>query len=103
MAMGIDLFPTLTAIAGAPISDTTGVDGKDISDLLMGGQVSPHEKLIFFHQGQVAAIRTERYRFVTEVAYLGRPRSRLARLASSCSTTWTKGQNTILWPETIWI
>lgn len=71
MAMNIDLLPTLAALVGARVSGDLVLDGKDIWPLFEGGQASPHETLLFFNQGQVAAIRSEQYRFQIEAPYMG--------------------------------
>ncbi|PHR92659.1 MAG: sulfatase [Robiginitomaculum sp.] len=69
MTMNIDLFPTLANIAGAKLPTDLILDGRDIADVFHGEEKSPHETLLFFNQGEIGAIRTERYRFVTEVPY----------------------------------
>ena len=71
MAMNIDLLPTLAAFAGATLPDTLELDGKDIVSLLLGGEKSPHESLYFFNQGDLAAIRSEKHRFLLETNYSG--------------------------------
>lgn len=70
MAMNIDLLPTLAAIAGAKLPEGHTLDGLDMLSLMQGGQTSPHKKLLFFNQGRLAAIRSERYRFLMEVPYM---------------------------------
>lgn len=57
MAMNIDLLPTLLAQARIPIPDGLTLDGRDISSVLMQGHASPHERLYFFANDQIAAVR----------------------------------------------
>jgi uncharacterized sulfatase len=76
MTMQIDLLPTLAGLAGVKLPDDRPIDGRDIISVLRGAQKSPHEHLIFFEEDRIAAIRTERWRFVTLSFY----RSLLARL-----------------------
>lgn len=70
MSMNIDLLPTLAKLIGSDIDEGHVLDGKDISSLFEGGEVSPHDKLFFFNQGELAAIRSERYRFLIEAPYM---------------------------------
>jgi arylsulfatase A len=69
MAMGIDIFPTVLALAGLPLPQGRVIDGKDISTLLKGGQVSPHSQLILFNNEDVAAIRTQRWKLIGRAHY----------------------------------
>ena len=79
MTMNIDLMPTLAALAGATIPEDHIIDGKNIFSVMNGNEQSPHEKLLFFNQGTLSAIRSERYRFLMEVPYAGY-RVQLAKL-----------------------
>jgi uncharacterized sulfatase len=69
IAMNIDLLPTLLSWAGA--SPAPGViDGADISALLLSaGASSPHEALILFNNEEIAAIRTQRWKYVVRSHY----------------------------------
>lgn len=70
MAMNIDLFPTLLAMAGgAPPADRP-IDGRDIAALLAGGRESPHQALFFFANNRIAAVRTAGWRYVLRDYYL---------------------------------
>ncbi len=58
MAM-FDLLPTLSEIAGAPLQSERVIDGKDVSDALLGkadGR-SPREELLYYNQDQLQAVR----------------------------------------------
>jgi uncharacterized sulfatase len=69
IAMNIDLLPTFLSWAGA--SPAPGViDGADISALLLSaGASSPHEALILFNNEEIAAIRTQRWKYVVRSHY----------------------------------
>lgn len=69
MAMNIDLLPTIAALTGAPAPDDRIIDGRDISALLQGAEESPHQVLAFFENDRIAAVRTERWRFVVQAYY----------------------------------
>jgi arylsulfatase A len=69
MAMNIDIFPTLLAQAGAAPPAGIVLDGRDLSDVWRRGSPSPHEELILFDNEKVAAIRTDRWKFVARSYY----------------------------------
>ncbi len=62
--MNIDLYPTLLALAGvAPPRDRI-VDGKDITELLIGkSTASSHEAFYFFHYDRLEGIRSGRWKY----------------------------------------
>ncbi len=62
MAMNIDLFTTSLAIAGVDIPDDRPVDGKDILQMLKGGE-SPHEALFFYRGDSLQAVRAGRWKY----------------------------------------
>ncbi|MDJ0919897.1 MAG: sulfatase [Henriciella sp.] len=64
---GLDLMPTLAALAGA--SDLPPSDGKDIWSVLANGDPTPHEELIFFNEDRIAAIRRGDWRLVVQSYY----------------------------------
>ncbi len=69
LAMNIDLFPTLLAQAGiAPPAGVT-LDGHDLSAVWRRGGASPHDQVILFDNERVAAIRTDRWKFVARSYY----------------------------------
>jgi arylsulfatase A len=69
LAMNIDLFPTLLAQAGVAPPDGVTLDGRDLSGLWRRGGPSPHDELILFDNERVAAIRTDRWKFVARSYY----------------------------------
>jgi arylsulfatase A len=71
IAMNIDLLPTLAAWTGAP-APTAQLDGRDISSLLTTrGAASPHEELVLFINEDVAAVRTQQWKYVVRSHYRG--------------------------------
>jgi uncharacterized sulfatase len=71
IAMSIDLFPTIAALAGAALPEDRVIDGRDIWPLLQGGQDSPHEYLYLFDGPLIAAVRTQRWKLVVQSWYRG--------------------------------
>lgn len=70
LAMNIDLLPTILALAGKPLPKTE-IDGRDLSGVLVRGAKSPHDELILFNNEKVAAIRTDRWKYVARSYYRG--------------------------------
>ncbi len=58
MAMGIDVFPTVLALAGLPLPGDREIDGRDILPLLRDGAPSPHESLFFYWTDTLGAVRS---------------------------------------------
>src|SRR5690606_32200729 len=71
ITMNFDLLPTFAALAGKPLPKDLVLDGKDISAVLLDGAPSPHEALVLFDNEKVAAIRTDRWKFVARSYYRG--------------------------------
>lgn len=69
MAMNIDLLPTLAKLAGAKVPQDRVIDGRDISEVLRGSQVSPHDILFFFDGNNISAARDARFRLVLQTFY----------------------------------
>jgi uncharacterized sulfatase len=70
MAMNIDLLPTLAAAAGAALPSDRVIDGENILPLLTRRSApSPHERLLFFSNEHVAAVRTQDWRLVVRTFY----------------------------------
>ena len=70
LAMNIDLLPTILALAGKPLPRTE-IDGRDLGGVLTRGAKSPHEELILFNNERVAAVRTDRWKYVARSYYRG--------------------------------
>ena len=72
IGMNIDLLPTLLAAAGKPLPAGVELDGRDLTPVLTRGRApSPHEDLVLFNNEQVAAIRTQRWKYVARAYYRG--------------------------------
>ena len=82
--MNTDLLPTLAAWCGAP-AVSAELDGGNISSLLTTrGAASPHDELLLFLNEDIAAIRTQRYKYVVRSHY----RSLDAQLDLPGRTDW---------------
>jgi arylsulfatase A-like enzyme len=81
MAMNIDFFPTLLALAGiAPPTDRV-IDGRDLMPTLAGGP-SPHEWLFYFPQsgGPPEAVRDADFKYRRKTIDRGRAKDHLVRM-----------------------
>jgi uncharacterized sulfatase len=70
LGMNIDLLPTILAMAERPLP-TTEIDGRDLTAVLVRGARSPHDELILFNNEKVAAVRTDRWKYVARSYYRG--------------------------------
>jgi len=70
IAMNIDLLPTVAALAGKPLPKTE-IDGRDLTGVLTKAARSPHDELVLFNNEKVAAIRTDRWKYVMRSYYRG--------------------------------
>jgi uncharacterized sulfatase len=64
IAMSIDLLPTFCRFADRSLPAGVTLDGRDIGAVLTHGAASPHEALVLFDNEKVAAIRTQRWKYV---------------------------------------
>jgi arylsulfatase A len=71
IAMGIDVLPTLCAMAGAPLPAGGTIDGKDITAVLTRNAPSPHDELVLFSEADIAGIRTQNWKYVVADWYAG--------------------------------
>ncbi len=69
IAMAIDLLPTFCAMAGKSPPAGVMLDGLDIGGVLLRGSASPHDQLVLFDNENVAAIRTQRWKYVAADYY----------------------------------
>jgi arylsulfatase A-like enzyme len=68
---GMDMLPTLCALAGvAPPAGVT-IDGRDISGVLLDGMDSPHDAILLFNNEDVVGVRTQRWKYVSHTYYRG--------------------------------
>jgi arylsulfatase A-like enzyme len=63
-AMNIDLLPTITRLAGAPLSDERMIDGRDIWPLLANDRnaATPHDAFYFYWGNELHAIRSGKWK-----------------------------------------
>jgi arylsulfatase len=66
LVTSMDLFPTLAALAGAPLPEGVILDGKDISTVLFEGPgvASPHSHFYYYSLTQLQAVRAGRWKLV---------------------------------------
>ncbi|NQZ96823.1 MAG: sulfatase [Myxococcales bacterium] len=82
MAMNIDLFPTLLALAGAPLPDDRIIDGRDLFPLLENGGASAHDTLFYFPVvgGSPDAARRGSFKYLRESGDPGRSKPQLTHV-----------------------
>lgn len=69
ISMNIDLLPTLVRWTGGQVPDVE-LDGADIASLLtIPHAPSPHDELVLFINEDVAAVRTQRWKYVVRSFY----------------------------------
>ena len=68
LGMNIDLMPTIMAMTGRPLP-AADIDGLDLTGVLNRGAASPHDELILFNNETIAAIRTDRWKYVARSYY----------------------------------
>lgn len=71
ISMSIDFLPTIAAITGASVQEDRPVDGRNILDVLMGGDTTPHDHLFFYEKNSLAAVRTQQWKLVLFSWYQG--------------------------------
>lgn len=68
IASNLDLLPTLCRMADvAP--PAVELDGRDLTDMILADAPSPHEAIVLFDNAKVAAVRTERWKYVVRSYY----------------------------------
>ena len=69
LSSNLDLLPTILAMAGRPPAQIE-LDGKDLWPLMTGRtDTSPNEEIVLFNNTNVAALRTERWKYVVRSYY----------------------------------
>ncbi len=71
ISMNIDLLPTIAAITNTEVPKGRKIDGRNITSMLQGSSLSPHEKLYFFSDEKIAAVRTQQWKAVLSGRYRG--------------------------------
>jgi arylsulfatase A-like enzyme len=69
LVSGVDVLPTLCAMAGRPLPKRVTLDGLDISEVLRRGADSPHDQIVLFNNEDVVGIRTQRWKYVDSGYY----------------------------------
>ncbi len=69
IAMGIDILPTIAALANIDLSSAPTVDGKNIWPVLTGADESPHDHLLLFNNEDIVGIRTQEWKLATHDYY----------------------------------
>lgn len=69
LSSNLDLLPTLAAMAGIALPEGHELDGADLSPVLLRDAPSPHEEVILFNNAQVAAVRTDRWKYIVRSYY----------------------------------
>jgi len=67
IGMGIDLLPTVAAVAGTPV--THAIDGKSLLSTWTKGEPTPHDHLLLFEGTEVSGVRTQEWKFVSRMYY----------------------------------
>jgi len=66
---GVDLLPTLCALAGIAPPKGVELDGFDLSRSWLAGAPSPREEIILFNNEDVIGVRTQRWKYVASSYY----------------------------------
>ena len=53
----LDIFPTLSKLAGVPLSNDRVYDGYDLSPVFDGNHASPRKEMIYYHDNKIFAAR----------------------------------------------
>jgi uncharacterized sulfatase len=61
-ASGVDLFPTLLALAGVPLPRDRAIDGADLGPLLAGRGEPPERALFYYAERELRAVRRGRWK-----------------------------------------
>lgn len=69
MTMNIDLLPTVAKVSGATLPTDREIDGRDLSELLLGKPGTVHDALYFFNGNDIVAIRDQRFKLMLNAYY----------------------------------
>ncbi len=64
LASAMDLYPTLAALAGAPVPSDRTIDGRDIRPLMFAEEdaVTPHDAFFYYKQNNLEAVRSGKWK-----------------------------------------
>jgi arylsulfatase A-like enzyme len=68
IASNLDLLPTLCRMAGV-FPPEVELDGRDLTDMILSDVPSPNEEVVLFDNAKVAAVRTDRWKYVVRSYY----------------------------------
>ena len=63
VACGIDLLPTLLALAGVPLPGDRAIDGIDLGPVLTGRGPAPERPIFYYAERELRAVRLGRYKW----------------------------------------
>jgi arylsulfatase A-like enzyme len=66
---GVDVLPTLCALAGQPPPAGVELDGRDVSAVWLKGAPSPREEVLLFNNEDIIGVRTPRWKLVAASYY----------------------------------
>jgi arylsulfatase A-like enzyme len=69
LASGMDIFPTICHLAGAPLPAGAVLDGVDMTPMLASGAPSQREEIFLFMDEDLVGLRTDRWKFLRNKAY----------------------------------
>jgi arylsulfatase A len=69
ISMNTDIFPTISKIIDKQIIGVDALDGRNIWPLLQGSKKSPHEALFLFNNEDIAAVRTQSWKYIVRAYY----------------------------------
>jgi len=68
LAMNIDLFPTLLALAGIKAPADRIIDGRSIANLMLQPTAAPASReLYFYHQGELESMRSDHWKYIQSI------------------------------------
>jgi arylsulfatase A-like enzyme len=67
----MDLYTTLSLLAGVPVPDDRVIDGMDLGPVLFEGKESPRKEMFFYRGDRLFAVRVGDYKahFITQGGY----------------------------------
>ncbi len=74
LATSMDLYATFAKLAGGEVPGDRVVDGRDVTDLLLGaeGAASPHEAYYYYYRGDLCAVRSGKWKLHVQIPRAGK-------------------------------